>query len=251
MNALAGFDRVSSTATALAVTADGGADDDALVGGPAAETLIGGDGIDAVDGNGGDDRAFLGAGDDRFTWDAGDGSDVVEGQDGMDTMAFNGSGAAETFSVFNRGPRVRFTRDVGNIAMDLDDVERIDAAGVGGGDTLRTFDVSGTDLTGLRFAMGTDGAADSVVLDSASNGADAITVTGAVGSANVTGLPDGLMLALIGSAGRRPADRERPRRRRHDRRERPARRRRAPHDRRRRRRRRPARRPRPRPCHRR
>ena len=202
VNALAGFDRVTSQglqAGTLALTADGGAEDDALTGGPATETLLGGDGNDAVDGNGGDDRAFLGAGDDNLTWDPGDGSDVVEGQAGMDTMTFNGSGAAETFSVFNRGPRIRFTRSVGNISMDLDDVERIDTAAVGGGDKMMTFGASGTDLTALRFAMGTDGAADEVFVDSASNGADAITVTGGVLASIVTGLPNGLMVAVTGA----------------------------------------------------
>ena len=198
VNALAGFDRVASTATTLAVTADGGPDDDALVGGPAAETLLGGDGIDAVDGNGGDDRAFLGAGDDRFTWDAGDGSDVVEGEDGMDTMAFNGSGAAESFAASAAGPRVRFTRDVGSIAMDLGGVERIDAAAVGGGDSLTVGDASGTDLTALRFATGTDGAGDSVVVDG-SGGGDAVTISGGPGLTNVAGLPNGLMLAVSGA----------------------------------------------------
>ena len=199
VNALAGFDRVTSQAlqaSTLALTADGGAEDDALTGGPAPETLLGGDGNDAVDGNGGDDRAFLGAGNDGLTWDPGDGSDVVEGQAGMDTMTFNGSGAAETFSVFKQGPRIRFTRSVGNISMNLDDVERIDTAAVGGGDKLMTFDASGTDLTALRFAMGTDGAADAVFVDSASNGADAITVTGGVLASIVSGLPNGLLLAV-------------------------------------------------------
>jgi Ca2+-binding RTX toxin-like protein len=204
VNALAGFDRVASTATALAVTADGGADDDALVGGPAAETLVGGDGIDAVDGNGGDDRALLGAGDDRFTWDAGDGSDLVDGEDGMDTLAFNGSGAAESFAVSANGPRVRFTRDAGSIAMDLAGVERIDAAGVGGGDSLVVGDASGTDLTAVRFATGTDGAGDSVVAEG-SGGGDAVTVTGAAGLTNVAGLPNGLMLAVSGAQA--PTDR--------------------------------------------
>jgi Ca2+-binding RTX toxin-like protein len=198
VNALAGFDRVSATATTLALTADGGPDDDALVGGPAAETLLGGDGNDAVDGNGGDDRALLGAGDDGFTWDAGDGSDVVEGQEGMDTLAFNGSGAAESFSAFAAGPRVRFTRDVGNITMDLDDIERIDAAAVGGGDTLAASDLSGTDLTAIRLAAGTDGAADRVFADG-SAGADAVTVTGGPGTTNLAGLPNGLMLAVTGT----------------------------------------------------
>jgi Ca2+-binding RTX toxin-like protein len=198
VNALAGFDRVTSTATTLAVTADGGADDDALVGGPAAETFLGGDGIDAVDGNGGDDRAFLGAGDDLFTWDAGDGSDVLEGQDGMDTMAFNGSGAAEVFTASANGPRVRFTRSVGNIAMDLDDVERIDAAAVGGPDQLVVNDASGTDLTAIRFAAGTDGEGDDVTVNG-SSGADAVTVTGVAGATNVAGLPNGLMVAVTGA----------------------------------------------------
>jgi Ca2+-binding RTX toxin-like protein len=201
VNALAGFDRVASTATALALTADGGPDDDTLVGGPAAETLLGGDGIDAVDGNGGDDRALLGAGDDRFTWDAGDGSDVVEGEAGMDTLAFNGSGDAEAFAASAAGGRVRFTRDVGGIAMDLGGVERIDAAAVGGGDSLTVGDASGTDLTAVRFAAGTDGAADSVVVD----GSGAMTITGAGGLTNVTGLPNGLMLAVSGAQA--PLDR--------------------------------------------
>ena len=204
VNALAGFDRVASTATALAVTADGGPDDDTLVGGPAAETLLGGDGIDAVDGNGGDDRAFLGAGDDRFTWDAGDGSDVVDGEDGVDTLAFNGSGAAESFAASANGTRVRFTRDVGSIAMDLGGVERIDAAGVGGGDALTVGDASGTELTAVRFATGTDGAGDSVVADG-SGGGDAVTITGAAGLTHVAGLPNGLMLAVSGAQA--PTDR--------------------------------------------
>jgi RTX calcium-binding nonapeptide repeat (4 copies) len=198
VNALAGFDRVTSTATAFAVAADGGPGDDALVGGPGAETFLGGDGIDSVDGNGGDDRAFLGAGDDRFTWDAGDGSDVVEGQEGMDTMAFNGSGAAETLTAVANGPRVRFTRDAGNVAMDLDDVERIDAATVGGGDTLMAGDLSGTDLTGVRLATGTDGAADRVHVHG-SNAAETVTVTGVSGATTVAGLPNGAMVSVTGA----------------------------------------------------
>ncbi len=203
VNALAGFDRVSSTATTLAVTADGGPEDDALVGGPAAETFLGGDGIDAVDGNGGDDRAFLGGGDDNFTWDAGDGSDIVEGQDGMDTLAFNGSGAAEEFAAAANGPRVRFTRSLGSITMDLDDVERIDVAAVGGLDHLVVDDASGTDLTAVRFAAGSDGQSDNVTVNG-SSGPDAVTVTGVAGATNVAGLPNGLMVAVTGA--RAPTD---------------------------------------------
>jgi Ca2+-binding RTX toxin-like protein len=201
VNALAGLDRVSSSglqATTLALTADGGPDDDTLAGGPAAETFLAGDGSDAVDGNQGNDRAFLGAGDDLFTWDPGDGSDTVEGEAGLDTMIFNGSGANERFDVSANGPRARFTRDVGNITMDLDDVERIDSAALGGADAFTAGDLSGTDLTALRIGLGTDGAADQVVVN-ASNRADAVTASGVAGNAALTGLPNGLMLAVAGA----------------------------------------------------
>jgi Ca2+-binding RTX toxin-like protein len=201
VNALAGFDRISAAGlatTTLALTADGGADDDALAGGPAPESFLGGDGNDAADGNQGDDRALLGAGDDRFTWDPGDGSDTVEGHAGVDTMAFNGSGAAESFAATANGTRVRFTRDVGDIAMDLDEIERVDTAAAGGGDRMQANDVSGTHLTALRFTLGTDGAADELTVGG-SNGADAVTATGAAGAATLTGLPNGLMVSLLGA----------------------------------------------------
>ena len=85
--------------------------------------LLGGDGNDFIDGQQGNDTAFLGAGDDVFQWDPGDGSDTVEGQDGTDTMLFNGSAIDENFDVSANGGRVRFTRNIGNIVMDLNDVE--------------------------------------------------------------------------------------------------------------------------------
>src|SRR5204862_6493876 len=66
--------------------------------------------------------AFLGAGNDVFQWDPGDGSDIVEGQDGFDTMLFNGANIAEKIDISANGGRVRFTRDIASITMDLDDV---------------------------------------------------------------------------------------------------------------------------------
>ena len=45
------------------------------------------------------------------------------------------------------GGRVRFTRDVAAITMDLNDVEPIDAKALGGADTLVVNDLSGTDVT--------------------------------------------------------------------------------------------------------
>ena len=94
-----------------------------IFGGDGNDVLIGGSGDDFVDGGAGNDIVFLGAGDDTFQWNPGDGSDIVDGQGGRDTMVFNGSDAAEKFDISANGNRVRFTRDVGNVTMDLDGVE--------------------------------------------------------------------------------------------------------------------------------
>ncbi len=90
--------------------------------------------------------AFLGAGDDTFQWDPGDGSDIVEGQDGTDTMLFNGSNGDENMDASANGGRVRFSRNLGNIIMDLDDVESIVARTLGGTDNVVVNDLSGTDV---------------------------------------------------------------------------------------------------------
>ena len=58
-----------------------------------------------------------------------------------DTLVFNGSDVAETFDVSANGRRVRFTRDVGNITMDLDGVEEIDLNALGGADTVTVNDL--------------------------------------------------------------------------------------------------------------
>ena len=95
-------------------------------GGSGNDTLIGGSGDDFFDGGPGNDTVLMGAGDDTFGWNPGDGSDLVDGQGGRDTMVFNGSDVAENIDVSANGSRVRFTRDVGNVTMDLDGVEEID-----------------------------------------------------------------------------------------------------------------------------
>jgi hypothetical protein len=172
----------------------GEAGNDDLRGGSGAELLVGGSENDAVDGNRGNDIALLGSGDDSFTWDPGDGSDVVEGQAGTDTMLFNGNGAPERFEVSPNGSRVRFTRDVGNIVMDLDDVERIATEALGGADSAVVNDLSGTDLKNADFdleaAIGGnagDGAADAVTVNG-TNGNDTIAVVANAGAVDVTGL---------------------------------------------------------------
>src|SRR5262245_36479957 len=198
LNANGGNDSFSATgnlAALIQITVDGGTGNDTLLGSNGIDLLRGGDGDDFIDGQQGNDVAFLGAGNDTFQWDPGDGSDVVEGQDGTDTMLFNGSAINEIFEVSANGQRVRFTRNIANIVMDLDDVERIDLNALGGTDMLTVNDMSGTDLVqldadlaGLLNGTAGDLAADTIIVNG-TNGNDIINVFGAGTSVSVVGLP--------------------------------------------------------------
>ncbi|WP_428940913.1 beta strand repeat-containing protein [Fontivita pretiosa] len=197
LNANGGNDSFSNTgnlAALITITADGGAGNDTLLGSNGADLLLGGDANDLIDGQQGNDVVFLGAGDDVFKWDPGDGSDVVEGQLGADTLLFNGSGADEAFEAGANGQRVRFTRNVGNIVMDLDDVERLDLNALAGTDTVIVNDLAGTDLTQLNISLAStiggtsgDAAADTIIVNGA-NGNDLIDVVGSGTSVSVLGL---------------------------------------------------------------
>jgi Ca2+-binding RTX toxin-like protein len=194
---LGGDDTINAStavAGAMELTIDGGAGDDTTFGSRGADVLRGGDGDDFIDGNQGNDVAFLGAGDDDFQWDPGDGSDVVEGQDGIDTMLFNGSGLNETFDASANGERVTFFRDVGNIVMDLNEVERVELNALGGTDTVMVDDLSGTDMTEVAIDLaGTlggnagDGQADTVQVNGTADD-DIVLVTQAGTSLDVVGL---------------------------------------------------------------
>src|SRR5215211_3977901 len=199
--ALGGADRVLIDETngvftdTEATSLSGDSGNDELRGGSGPERFLGGADNDAVDGNRGNDLAYLGAGDDSFTWDPGDGSDVVEGQSGTDAMLFNGSSGAERFEASAVGPRVRFTRDLGNIVMNLDDVERISTQALGGADNAVVHDLTGTDLRNADFdleaAIGGntgDSAADTVTVEG-TTGTDTIAVAANAGAVDVTGLP--------------------------------------------------------------
>ena len=195
LNANGGDDSYSATgnlAALIAITVDGGTGNDNLLGSNGVDLLLGGDGNDFVDGQQGNDTGLLGAGDDTFQWDPGDGSDVIEGQDGVDRMAFNGSNISERMEVSANGGRVRFTRDIAAITMDLDNVETIAVRALGGADNLVVNDLSGTDVTNVVSDLnanggGDDGAADNVITN-ATNGDDVVIVAGNGPSASVLGL---------------------------------------------------------------
>jgi Ca2+-binding RTX toxin-like protein len=145
-----------------------------------------------VFGGNGSDLALLGAGDDVFFWNPGDGSDVVEGQAGTDKLLFNGANVSEIIGIAANGSRVRFTRNVANIVMDLNDVETIDFNALGGADTVTVGDLAGTDVTEINLNLGSsagsgDGQADNVIV-SGTTADDVILALGSGNTASVLGL---------------------------------------------------------------
>ena len=185
-----GDDTFAANGNIAGLVVDGGAGDDTILGGSGNDMLIGGDGKDFIDGNQGSDVAKLGAGDDVFSWDAGDGSDTVEGEDGVDAMLFNGANINEKIDISANGHRVRFSRDIGNIVMDLNGVEGIDFNANGGTDTVTVNDLSGTNLTeiNLRLASNAGVSQPATIVVNGTIGDDAILVAGDATGVSVVGL---------------------------------------------------------------
>jgi predicted ester cyclase len=201
-----GADTISSTGNLAAITSltfDGGADGDTLRGGNGPDLLLGGKGDDFVDGNQGADQALLGGGDDRFEWDPGDGSDVVEGEGGTDTLDFFGSNIGELMEASPNGKRVRFTRNIGTIVMDVDGIERLAVRTFGGSDTLTVGDLRGTDVSDvdadLSASLGGGDAATDTVIASGGDKKDRVRVARSGAQVLVTGLASRLTIA--GSEG--------------------------------------------------
>jgi len=150
LNANGGDDVITAgngLANLIKLTIDGGAGNDTITGGDGDDTLLGGDGNDTINGGRGSDTALLGAGDDTFVWNPGDGSDVVEGQAGTDTLVFNGANINEKLDIEDNGSRVRLTRDVSVVTMDLNGVEQIQLNAKGGSDNIVVGDLTGTGVT--------------------------------------------------------------------------------------------------------
>lgn len=195
VNGLGGDDSLLASnlnAGLIKLTLDGGAGDDVLLGSRGGDVILGGDGNDFVDGQQGNDLALLGVGDDIFQWDPGDGNDTIEGQDGTDTMRFNGSNAGEAMNLVANGSRFLLLRDVANVTMDTDDVERIILNALGGADNIIVGDLTGTDVVDIAIDLkgangGGDGGADSITVN-ATQGADVFGVFGENGQGTVFGL---------------------------------------------------------------
>jgi Ca2+-binding RTX toxin-like protein len=118
----------------------------------------------------------------------------VEGQAGADTMQFNGANIAEKMDLSANGTRLRFTRDVANIVMDINGVEVINVTERGGADTTTINDLTGTGVALVQLDLAStpgsgtgDGAVDTVIVQ-ATNAADVVTISGGPGSVAVDGL---------------------------------------------------------------
>jgi Ca2+-binding RTX toxin-like protein len=181
-------------ASVMKLVIDGGAGNDTITGSQSDDILLGGDGNDTVIGGRGSDTDLLGNGNDNFIWNPGDGSDIVEGQSGTDTLLFNGANVGENIDISANGSRVRFSRDVANIVMDLNGVEHIAFNALGGPDTITVNDLTGTDLTQVALDLAAtpgsgqgDGQKDTVIVNGSAND-DRINVVGSGSSVVVNGM---------------------------------------------------------------
>ncbi len=188
------FTAGNGLATLIALTVDGGTGNDTIIGGDGNDRLSGGDGNDSINGGRGNDVMSGGAGNDTFVWNPGDGSDIVEGQDGVDTLQFNGADINEKFELSANGSRLRLSRDIGTVTMDVKGVEQVNVVALGGADTITINDLSGTDVTEVNLDLASapgsgtgDGQPDNVIV-TGTNDSDVILVTGSAGGTSVSNL---------------------------------------------------------------
>src|SRR5689334_10398770 len=182
-------------ATLINLTLDGGDGNDTITGGDGNDLLIGGAGDDVVIGGRGADTAQLGDGNDTFIWNPGDGNDTVDGGAGTDTLQFNGANVAEIMSLTAASHgHVSLTRNVGNIAMDLDNIETVNIAAAGGADSITVGDLTGTDVKQVEIDLGIigTGAPDLAV--------DQVTVNATAKADLINVVSTGTGVAVVGLA---------------------------------------------------
>jgi Ca2+-binding RTX toxin-like protein len=168
----------------------GGDGNDTLSGGIANDILVGGPGSDVLRGGQGSDTVYLDGGD-TFVWNPGDGSDLVQGQGANNVLTFNGANVAENFDLSANGSRLRFSRDVGNITLDVGGVQTINVNALGGADNVVIHNLSGTDVALVNVDLaavggGGDSSADTVTL-SGTPSADTFDVAANAGAVEVSG----------------------------------------------------------------
>jgi Ca2+-binding RTX toxin-like protein len=196
INGLGGPDTITASgnlaALGIPLVYDGGDGDDTILGGNANETIIGGNGNDIVRGGQGTDLILLGDGDDTFTWNPGDGSDTIEGQGGNNTLIFNGANISENIALLANGSRLRLTRNVANIVLDVNGIQTVNIQALGGADNISIDRLDGTDVAQVNVDLGGPGGTGDLQPDTVTiNGAaspDTIKLTANAGAVVVSGL---------------------------------------------------------------
>lgn len=172
-----------------------------LNGGNDGDVLIGSKNADVISGNDGNDVALMGAGDDKFFWAPGDDNDTLEGQGGIDLLGFSGANVSENIDISANGGRVRFFRNVANVDLDLNGIERIVFRAFGGADNISVGNLSGTDVTSVAInlaaalgSVGGDGQADQISI-AGTQKADDVKIVATPTAHVIDGLPWRIVLA--------------------------------------------------------
>jgi Ca2+-binding RTX toxin-like protein len=108
-------------------------------------------------------------------------------------MLFNGANVAENITISANGERALFFRNIANVTMDLNDVERIEFNALGGADTIVVNDLSGTDVTEVAIDLGAAGGGGDAQPDT-------IVVNGTNGDDVILLVLDGSTLQVLGLA---------------------------------------------------
>ena len=170
----------------------GGSGDDDIQGRDGTDLIFGNAGRDTVNGNRGNDTEILGRGNDTAVWNPGEANDVIDGGRDHDTLVFNGSNLDEIMSLSANGSQAVFLRNLGSIRMDLNRVEELDLATLGGADQVLVDNLDGTDLRtaniDLSSAAGTGDGLDDTVTVNGTNAADQIEVDAFDKTVQVSGL---------------------------------------------------------------
>ena len=160
-----GNDTLDGSATAVRLVANGDAGDDYLTGGAADDQLRGGDGNDTLEGGDGNDTLIGdrgadtfkgGKGDDRMIWNNGDGSDIMSGGEGIDVVEVNGSAnSGDEFVLAAKDGKAIFDRlNLVPFKLTVDTSEQFEVNGLGGDDSFKVKDLSGTDVNLVTFSGG-------------------------------------------------------------------------------------------------
>jgi Ca2+-binding RTX toxin-like protein len=171
----------------------GGSGSDLLVGGPGSDILIGGPGSDLIYPDGGD----------TVIWNPGSGSDVIQGSGTNNTLILNASNIGENITLSPNGSRLRLTRDVAAVVLDVGGIQTVNINALGGADNLVVNNLAGTavaqvniDLAGVLGTTNGDAQPDTVTING-TPGADTFNVAANGAAVEVAG-PGALVRVVNG-----------------------------------------------------